>query len=321
MNNNKNYQNGHQQLLENISQLQDLEKDLYKQLQINASQQDTSTPAKQMEIIKKINELSNIRISLLKTLNQTANTIQNNVATSRVDLVDQLTLLGVVEQQLNNAKQKINQSDNIKNDKLRMVEINTYYGKRYKAYSELMKLLIYISLFLLFLAILNKKELLPENISNALMIVVLVIGGYFFIRKLMDIIRRDNMDFDQYDWSSTTSSSSSMNQPSVLEYDINQFDKLESGAEAEVDDESTSMEEDVVNMSSRLGLGCVGAACCSDKMKYDTTTKKCVDNNDNNNENESFLTMSLINSDDSVTLQAIDNNVQGYSSDINFASV
>lgn len=316
MNDNKNYQNGHQQLLQNISQLQGLEKDLYKQLQINASQQDTSTPAKQMEIIKKINELSNIRISLLKTLNQTANSIQNNVATSRVDLVNQLTLLGVVEQQLNNVKEKINQSDNIKNDKLRMVEINTYYGKRYKAYSELMKLLIYISLFLLFLAILNKKELLPENISNALMIVVLVIGGYFFIRKLMDIIRRDNMDFDQYDWLTTTSS---MNQPSVLEYDINQFDKLESGAEAEVDDESTSMEEDVVNMSSRLGLGCVGAACCSDKMKYDTTTKKCVDNNDNNN--ESFLTMSLINSDDSVTLQTIDKNIQGYSSDTNFASV
>lgn len=315
MNDNKNYQNGHQQLLQNISQLQGLEKDLYKQLQINASQQDTSTPAKQMEIIKKINELSNIRISLLKTLNKTANSIQHNVATSRVDLVDQLTLLGVVEQQLNNVKEKINQSDNIKNDKLRMVEINTYYGKRYKAYSELMKLLIYISLFLLFLAILNKKELLPENISNALMIVVLVIGGYFFIRKLMDIIRRDNMDFDQYDWLTTTSS---MNQPSVLEYDINQFDKLESGAEAEVDDESTSMEEDVVNMSSRLGLGCVGAACCSDKMKYDTTTKKCIDNNDNN---ESFLTMSLINSDDSVTLQTIDKNIQGYSSDINFASV
>ena len=81
-----------------------------------------------------------------------------------------------------------------------MVEINTYYGKRYQAHTELIKLLIYISSLMLILSILMKKELIPASIGKGVMGVVISIGVFFLVRKLIDIYFRDNMDFDQYEW-------------------------------------------------------------------------------------------------------------------------
>ena len=48
------------------------------------------------------------------------------------------------------------------------------------------------------------------------------------------------------------------------------FDRLEGDIEGEIG-----------GIQSSLGLGCVGANCCSDNMIYDKEKKKCVDKNKN----------------------------------------
>ena len=146
---------GYQTTLNNIKDLQNLEKDLYTKLEVSATTQGNA--AEQTDLINRINKISQIRMSLLQTLNTMSNTLQAQVGNSRVNLVDQLTLMGVIEQQLNQIKAQMNQSDNIKNNKLRMVEINTYYGKRYRAYTELMKIVIFSCILFLILAVLKKK--------------------------------------------------------------------------------------------------------------------------------------------------------------------
>jgi len=306
-----NSQNGYKDILDNITQLQDLEKQLYKDLEIGATKEGNDN--EQLDLINRINEVSNIRISLLKTLNQTSSTLQNSIATSRVDLVDQMTLIGIVENQLNEAKAELNKSDNIKNEKLRMVEINTYYGKRYQAHTELIKLLIYISSLMLILSILMKKELIPASIGKGVMGVVISIGVFFLVRKLIDIYFRDNMDFDQYEWLDIPTK----NEQTVFEFDEQQLGIVGSGIEAEF----SNVEEDVVNLAGNLGLGCIGKECCSSQMTYDKEKKKCVDKVANINKNESFLSGSLTGSNDSVILQQGSSVVKPFGPDINFASI
>jgi hypothetical protein len=300
----KQNNDGYQTTLNNIKDLQNLEKDLYMQLEISATTQGNA--AQQTDLINRINKISQIRMSLLQTLNTMSNTLQAQVGNSRVNLVDQLTLIGVIEGQLNQIKAQMNQSDNIKNNKLRMVEINTYYGKRYRSYTELMKIVIFSCILFLILALLKKKGLLPENIANGLLSVFFVISLFFFLRKVNDIYWRDNMDFEQYNWFNVPDSY----EKTVFEYDkeaiagINLTDELENGL------------YDVTKEASSL-VGCIGADCCSKKMKYDKKKDKCVEKD----EVDSFLTMAFIKSDDTTRLNSSSSDIKPFSSSNNYASI
>jgi len=86
-------------LLNNISQLQQTETDLYTQLENASAVNDTD---KQESIVNKINEMSTIRMSMFKELDAMYKSLQGRVSQSRIDLVDQLTVTGVMEKELNN---------------------------------------------------------------------------------------------------------------------------------------------------------------------------------------------------------------------------
>jgi len=139
-------------LLNNISQLQQTETDLYTQLENASAVNDTD---KQESIVNEINEMSTIRMSMFKELDAMYKSLQGRVSQSRIDLVDQLTVTGVMEKELNNAKVTLNALRKDKDNKMRMVEINTYYASKYKAQSNLMKLVVLLCIPLLVIAILT----------------------------------------------------------------------------------------------------------------------------------------------------------------------
>ena len=161
-----------------------------------------------------------MRIALFKNMTQMYGNMQNNVSNSRTDLVDQMTVVGVVEEELNNSKANLNKLTNAKNNKVRMVEINTYYSKRYSAHAGVMKLLILICLPLLILAILKKKKLVPGNVATGISSVIIIIGAFLFIRRVWDLSRRDNMNYDEYQWFFDPSAQA----PTVYQYDMAQLD-------------------------------------------------------------------------------------------------
>ena len=69
----KQNSDGYQTTLNNIKDLQNLEKDLYTKLEISATSQGNA--AEQTDLINRINKISQIRISLLQTLNTMSNTL------------------------------------------------------------------------------------------------------------------------------------------------------------------------------------------------------------------------------------------------------
>ena len=137
-------------------------------------------------------------------------------------------------------------------NKRRMAQINTYYTQNYEANTEIMKNIIFLSLALMALAVLRKKELIPDSISTLGVIFVLTLGGIVIGQQAYDIIRRNDHDFDKYDWN--------FNEEEMNKKHI------------------TQLSDDPANLSE-LGMGmapCFGSSCCDSGTRWDETTKKCI---------------------------------------------
>lgn len=184
--------------LTTIMDLQQLEKQLYTNLETLAASGDPNSSVEQSQIIKKINDLSKTRISLFNSLKELYDYAQVNVNENRNELVDKMVVAKVMESQLNNMKQMMNELEQVKDNKLRMVQINTYYGKQYQSQTNLMKFIVMLCVIILIVIFLAKRSIISSGVSNLIIIILVAVGGFFIFRKVMDISSRDKMDFDRY---------------------------------------------------------------------------------------------------------------------------
>ena len=208
-------------------------------------------------LINAIQGLSDARISLFNSLSQQATTLQQGVANSRVDLVSQMTLLNVVEDQLTKARESLSTLQNQNDTKKRMIEVNTYYGKRYEAKSNFMKMLIVITSVLLVLFILKKKSLLPPMISNYAIGITIAVGAIFVIRVMWDMFTRSNMNYDEYNWVYERPDGQI---PTVWQYNKENL---------------FNFDNPLKNLMGNLGL-CVGSSCCANGLYFDKTKQQCT---------------------------------------------
>lgn len=236
--------------LRNISNLQIAERDLYAQLEkITATGNANTDLTAQNDIVNKINYLSNTRIELFKNLAYNYRSTKQSAINSKYDVIDQITVLKMVEDQLNKSKQYINNIESSNMHQMRMVEINSYYSKRYSYHTKLIKIIIVVSIIILLVILLKKYNIISQDISNVFIMIILFIGINVFLFNGYDLFKRNNMDYDEYDILSkpkTTSSDSSSNKS------------------------KTSLSDMVSSM------GCVNGSCCSSNMIYDSEKNKCV---------------------------------------------
>jgi hypothetical protein len=243
-NNFDSLQERNQQVLNNISQLQTQEKALYDSLE----DVSLSTEQKQ-QIINRINEISQMRTNLYAGLKDMYSYYQQNVSASRSTLGQSVAAVDVLENELNQAKIRMNLIEDQKYNKLRLVEINTYFGKRYNAHSKLMKTIVLICIPVIILAILANKGILPSNIYKLLTVIILVIGVILIGLQLIDMSNRDDMNWDEYNW---------------------YFDKSKAP--------SDTTEGTPTDPWGTASVVCVGSACCYDGSTYDDQKNICVPN-------------------------------------------
>lgn len=238
-----NVQQNNEQILNDIQSLQQMEQQLFNSLETNPNM----TPEQQQKIVDKMNDLSNMRINLYQTLSGVNNYFENAVNTSVGSLKQQAVAIGIVESELNKAKKRLEILEEEKNNKIRLVEINNYYGDKYAEHSQLMKIIIFTLIPIIILGFLNNRGILPNIIYNILLIIIAFIGAYFFWTRFTSIITRDNMNYQEYNW----------------HFDHN---AAPTG--------SSSISDPWLN-NSNFGT-CVGNACCADGLTYDTSLNQCV---------------------------------------------
>ena len=137
-------------------------------------------------------------------------------------------------------------------DQMRKMEINTYYDKVYKEYTNILKVIIVVCIVLVPIVIANKKEILPTAISNILIVGIIFLTIIYIISRFIDIYMRDNRNFDKL----------------RIPYDREAASLQKSGTITRKN-----------NLLSSFARTCIGEDCCPDPasgMVYDTVKNRCV---------------------------------------------
>jgi hypothetical protein len=170
------------------------------------------------------------------------------VATTRGALANQATVYGVMQQQYEQAKIGLGKVEGTQENKMRMVEVNTYYSDKYRAQTSLIKLIIIVCVAFLLVVILMKKNLIPNQVAVVLLGGIILIGGILVMMTYLNISSRDNMVFDEFNWNADPPSYDSGDAP--------------------------------VNAKS-MGMPCIDSSCCVDGTTFvpggsSTSLNKCI---------------------------------------------
>ncbi len=248
-----------EQTLTNIQNLQSLEQNLFNSLATGISNGTLKSNDKD-SIVKQINQLSQMRSNLYTFLNNNSvNTVQHLAASNNL-LSQQAQTVIIVENELNDAKNQLLGMQKDKYKKLRMVEINTYYGDRYADHSSMMKSIVIICAVIILITIIFNKGFLPEGIYYLMLIIIIVVSVVILWYKYVLLISHDRMNYDEYDWG--------FNPDTAPKYDTTNPSGTNPWASASATPPS---------------LTCVGSNCCNDGMTYDYTNNVCVVSNSASN--------------------------------------
>ena len=244
-------QSRNEQTLTDIQGLQTIEQELFTQLNTGLTQK-TLTPAQQNSIIAKINDVSQMRINLYKNLDSVYSFFGKNAASSNAALAEQTVAIGVVEQELNSAKERISDIQNDANNTMRQIQINTYYGEKYSYHTEILKKIILFCIPVLLLSILYKADLIPSSIYSVLIVIVIVWGCISVGYQIINALYRDNMNYNEYNW---------------------HFDKSTAPPNNTSDSGNGSDP-----WGGALSIACLGQNCCYEGTTYNDTLSQCVPN-------------------------------------------
>ena len=234
------------QTLNDIKTLQTNEMDLYSRLN-----NDKLTPEQKEQLMNQINQISQMRLSLYSTIKTMYDSAIQNASQSSNTMNQQMTAIKVIEDELNESKKKLNMIESQKNNKLRLVQINTYYGKQYDAYKSIMQIVVFTCIPIIILSILGNKGIIPDIVNTILVSIIIVIGSVLIGYLMIDLYNRDNMNFDEYNL---------------------YFNKSDAPSNSTTTDSSSSSDPWATTVKT-----CIGNECCDPSLSvYDPITNKCI---------------------------------------------
>jgi len=242
------------ELIGDIQNLQAIEMDLFSNLEKGLAN-NTLTEEEKTNLVDQINKISNMRIQFFSTLNAMNQHYQSTVSNSGNVISQQLNTVVIVENELNESKARLKTIEEEKNNKMRLVEINTYYGEKYEDHTNIMKIIVYLCIAIIIIAFLANKNILPNFIYKPLLIIILCVAIVVVGWKLFMSMFHDNMNYQEYVWNSPTSSYNTSAPP--------------------VDTSNSSGTNPWYSESA----SCVAQECCATGFTYvPSPTNKCVSN-------------------------------------------
>lgn len=215
----------YQNTVNNIRQLQEIEKYMFQNLEKVQANESKDTQMQQ-QIVDRINQLSDMRTGLFNQLKEEYSMNQDELNDDRNELAQQLSVIGVIEDELNRTKRNVDSLKSDKTNKMRLVEIGNYQVERYNAHIGIMKIIAYSSLIVLITSYIHKRGLIPGFVSSIIIVPVVIIGLIMVIMRVLDLMRRNNMNYRQYDFAFDSQEVKGQLQDTVLHHDKVFFEKL-----------------------------------------------------------------------------------------------
>lgn len=253
--NTSNIANISSETINDIQNLQSIEMELFDTLETGLAN-NTLTQEEQTKIVDKINKISHMRTSLYKDVNDIYIHYQGSVSNIEYVINQQLYAVIVIENELNISKIRIQKIEQDKNNKIRLVEINTYYSEKYNSNTQIMKIIVIICVIIIILSILYNKSILPVMLFFPLTVIVIVVGIIILWYKIIDSYSHDNMNYQEYNWNQP---------PTNITYDTS--------APTGTNPWSSPNATTITSI-------CTGQECCETGFTYVSEPNKCIINSD-----------------------------------------
>ena len=221
------FKTSHKNILNQITNIRNTENALYN----NAHKY----PGKEKQIVDEINRLAMTRDKLFKSI-QDQSTIFQKITP---EITEEDKFVNEIDAELSKIKYKKNKHD--VSNSVRMTQINNYYNERSLAYINLFKTILMFFIPLLIVAGLISYNIFPSSLGKTLMVIIVIIMIIFSYNQYMDILARDNMNFNDYDFNTI--------------YDDNL--------------------DDLGKTTGHLPKVCIDQACCAKGTIYDEDLGQC----------------------------------------------
>lgn len=189
--------------LSNITNLQNVQVKLFSDLERLAGSPNINTQDVQDQIKDKFSQIENLtglRSNIFETIKLNYGLTQSDYNIQRKSYAQQLVALEIIENDLKNTSSKLRESILIRDNSERMVGINNYYTRRYEAHADIMKNIIFYCGIIILVIFLMRMGFISDEITSLLIIVALAIGIIIVGRKVLDLMRRNNIDYDKYNF-------------------------------------------------------------------------------------------------------------------------
>ena len=243
------------QILNDIQSLQKLEQEMFSNLEENVN----LTPDQQKQIVEKINQISQMRVNLYKTLGNLNQTYGQMLTNSNETLNEQKIAIDIVEKELNQSKKRLEAMEIKKNNQIRLIEINNYYSQQYSTHTKIFKIVLCILVLLILIVWLRNNTFLPGWLFTTLFFLIIVIGLWYLLPVVYYMWLRDNMNYQEYYW---------------------QFD-MSTAPQPSTNTTANSVDPWAAPKSNANGPMCQGQACCDNDSTYDASLNICVPNINN----------------------------------------
>jgi len=160
----------------------------------------------------------------------------------------QVQQLRAMESILNEKKDAINQLSQDNATQIRTLQIDDYYGKMYASHANVLKTIVLFCIPLVLLKVI--QPMLPDALYSLFFIVDITIACFVVGKQVIDISNRDSTDYDKYNWYFNLAKA-----PPVTP-------------------SATSGSSSLTGASTT----CVGQACCSPGLTFDSTMNQCITN-------------------------------------------
>ena len=257
LDNSNNFLNNSQESLKEIAEISSIIQDLYKQLEQALSNPNITTNESN-NIIQNIETLSNVKKILVDNYIRTNRNAQQSTIAEEIAYNETQQAMKAIQLEIEASKNKIAMLDQEKYNRLRLIEINNYYGLQYKNNKRIIIFVIIVSVLFLITIILKNKGIISPNIFYYINIVLFVFSIITFIGLLRNAFMRNNMNYDEYNFP--------FNYGSVVsDYPISTSSSS-----------SSSSSSSNTSGNNYLGVQCVGSSCCGPNQYFDSSTNTCM---------------------------------------------
>lgn len=222
------FKTNHKNILNQITNIHNIEDTLYNNMH--------KYPDKKKQIIDEINRLAIKRDQLFKSIQDQATIFEKKTP----QIKEEDKFVNEIESELSQIKYSKNKDyqSNLANSK-RIIEINDYYNDRSLVYIKLFKTILMFFIPLFIVSSLINYNILPPSLGKIIMVIILISMIIYSFNQYIDILSRDNMNFDEYSFDTS--------------YDDNDLGKT-TGGEPKI---------------------CIDQACCAKGTIYDEHIGQC----------------------------------------------